>query len=568
MSSNDLDAELVRLIEGLSLDKVEQLSQLVEQKRLDAQKPKMEDFDTFDWPELKGDYTFYNHQKTSISHILRHYKVPHHGIRGGIASVETGLGKSLIGIATCLMTPGTHLIVCERGILTEFMRDVRKFMDFKAFVLHKALGGTELFYSFSSDTVKKNKIVFTTYDTVGDLGKCMGYNVTKAKKEPKRKPKVDHRKARVAEVFFSTEWGSVVLDECQKLGSPRTNMYQAFTHIKTNGWCGLSSTPIRGSPLTLYAQLRLYGFDGDTLDSKVYNKYNLESVTLDIRQKDLGDLGLPGMDTHEVELELGANERKVYEHLQKLARDAYYKYKAKKLTYEAVNGLLVKLRKVANCAHTLVQDQEMPPGALFGQEYLAAEEWVRKVPEAGTHSTKFNAVVQLLKEHVPADDKVLIFSEWTSPLKILQKRLMLEFPGEVPLIYCGDTNKPDLMLHRFRTDPKCRIILMTVGKGGRGLTLTEANHVIVLEPGYTPSNIEQAYGRVHRIGQNKRCKGYLLKMGKTVEDRMMQIQKEKKMAQANIGFSRVTDDLMQALLGLLEEKEAKDTEMKAVEDTA
>lgn len=548
-----LDDELVKLIQGLSLEKVEQLSQLVDQKRRDAQQPKMEDLDTFDWPTLKGDFTLYPHQKTAVSHILRHFAVPHHGISGGIASLETGLGKSLVGACVAVMTQGSHLVVCEKGILKEFLHDVRKFLDVSVLVLHKELGGTELFYGFNEQTPGKYKIVLTTYDVVADLGKSLGHVlVRKTAKPPKRAPRVDVRKKQAATAFFNTQWASVILDECQNLGQTRTNRYVAFSKLKTNGWCGLSSTPIRGKPDTIYSQLRLFGFDGDKLDTANYLKYNLKSVTLDIRQKDLGDLDLPGMDTHDVELELSTNERAVYEHLQKLARDAFYKYQAKKLTYEAVNGLLIKLRKVANCAHTLVHEQQVPEGALFGKEFLAAEEWVRKDQEAGTHSTKFNAVVSLLKDHIPDDDKVLIFSEWVSPLKVLQRRLQLEYPDEIPLIYCGDTNKPELMLHRFRTEKRCRVMLMTVGKGGRGLTLTEANHVIVLEPGYTPSNIAQAFGRVHRIGQRKKCNGYLLQMKKTVEDRMLAIQRQKKMAQAGIGFSKMSQDLMQALLGLLE----------------
>lgn len=64
---------------------------------------------------------------------------------------------------------------------------------------------------------------------------------------------------------------------------------------------------------------------------------------------------------------------------------------------------------------------------------------------------------------------------------------------------------------------------LTVGRGANGLNLTEANHVLLLEPSINPAAEAQAIGRVFRIGQEKEMFIHRFIVRNTVEERVLKM---------------------------------------------
>ena len=72
------------------------------------------------------------------------------------------------------------------------------------------------------------------------------------------------------------------------------------------------------------------------------------------------------------------------------------------------------------------------------------------------------------------------------------------------------------------------LFLISLKAGGMGLNLTAANYVLLLDPWWNPAVENQAADRVHRIGQKNPVTVYRLIASDTVEERVLELHKEKK----------------------------------------
>jgi len=75
----------------------------------------------------------------------------------------------------------------------------------------------------------------------------------------------------------------------------------------------------------------------------------------------------------------------------------------------------------------------------------------------------------------------------------------------------------------------------------RNLGLTAAEYVVLLDPWWNPAVEAQAIDRTHRIGQSKKVFAYRLICKNTVEEKILEIQKQKthladSIIEANSGF--------------------------------
>lgn len=146
-------------------------------------------------------------------------------------------------------------------------------------------------------------------------------------------------------------------------------------------------------------------------------------------------------------------------------------------------------------------------------------------------TAKIKQTIDLIKEIKAGDPeaKILIFCSFTTFFSLLSffinKELQMSYVN-----FDGTMNvhKKSEAIETFRNDPDCSLMLISLKAGNVGLTLTMANHVILVDPYWNPSVEDQAIGRAHRISQNKPVKVHRLLVENTVEDRILNIQQRKK----------------------------------------
>ncbi|KAJ3936205.1 MAG: SNF2 superfamily protein [Lentinula lateritia] len=155
------------------------------------------------------------------------------------------------------------------------------------------------------------------------------------------------------------------------------------------------------------------------------------------------------------------------------------------------------------------------------------------------------------------EEKILVISQWTSCLSLVSQYLTENQILHVK--YQGDMNrnKRDAAVRSFMSKDKARVMLLSLKCGGVGLNLTRANNVISLDLGWSQAIEDQAFDRVHRLGQLLPVKVHRLVVDRTIEARMLVMQERKQLlADGSLGegtakkIRRMTVKQLAELFGL------------------
>jgi superfamily II DNA or RNA helicase len=137
------------------------------------------------------------------------------------------------------------------------------------------------------------------------------------------------------------------------------------------------------------------------------------------------------------------------------------------------------------------------------------------------YSSKLEELSILLEDLAAEEDrKIVLFTEWTTMLDLIEPMLVecgLEFvrlDGSVP------QKQRQVLVHRFQKVPECRVFI-TTNAGSTGLNLQAANTVVNVELPWNPAILEQRIGRAHRMGQKRPVQVYLLVSEGTLEENLL-----------------------------------------------
>ncbi|XXG98117.1 hypothetical protein Hte_004437 [Hypoxylon texense] len=165
------------------------------------------------------------------------------------------------------------------------------------------------------------------------------------------------------------------------------------------------------------------------------------------------------------------------------------------------------------------------PDSLVGLEPVEVDEEF----DGDTRSSKTQALEKILKAKLrDPKSKVVIFSQWTSFLHVIAKLL-----DEAGLKYCSIEGwmriaKRDESIDALNNDPDTRIMLASLAASGVGLNLVAADTVILVDSWWAPAIEDQAIDRVHRLGQTRETTVWKLVMNDSVEERVLDIQAQKR----------------------------------------
>lgn len=413
----------------------------------------------------------------------------------GILADDMGLGKTAQALAHLLLEKEAGrldkpaLIVMPTSLIFNWKHEAARFApDLKILSLH----GKDRAESFPK--IPEHDVILTTYPLLW----------------------------RDEESIAVHDYHLLILDEAQTVKNAASKSAQTVRKLKARHRLCLTGTPLENHLGELWAQFDflLPGFlgDGKTFTKTWRTPIEKHGDTLrrDLlarrikpfilrRRKEEVAKELPPKTIIVRSVELEGGQRDLYEAVrsamdQKVRQEIASKGFAR--SHIVILDALLKLRQVC-CDPRLLKNDA-----------------AKRVKERA----KLDLLMEMLPELVSEGRRVLVFSQFTSMLDLIEAELLRLKLGYVLLT--GDTKDRESVVKRFQTG-EVPIFLISLKAGGVGLNLTAADTVIHFDPWWNPAAENQATDRAHRIGQKNNVFVYKLVIAGSIEEKILALQEKK-----------------------------------------
>ncbi len=420
---------------------------------------------------------------------------------GACLADDMGLGKTVQTIAVMLAraAQGPSLVVAPASVLYNWQSELQRFAPtLSVHICNDAENRQELIEAMAAYDV-----LLTTYGVL-----------------------VREEKALTAKA-----WNIVCLDEAHTIKNRATKMSQAAMGLKAEMRIALTGTPLQNYLSELWNLFQFINpgllgsyeaFSHDFIgpiesahdkQRQVLLRQLLQPFLLRRTKAEVID-ELPEKTEITRRVELSKEERVAYEAMR---IEAQRQVESAEKVDVNVLASITRLRQAA-CSLELVDD-----GALSG----------------GEGGSKLADFAELLTQIVTGGNRVLVFSQFTSFLKmaqsyseaVLQQRGLTATRSDSEAFLYLDGSTPlarrKKMVEAFQHG-EAQVFFISLKAGGLGLNLTGANYVIHLDPWWNPAIEQQATDRAYRIGQKRNVTVYHLISADTIEEKILRLHKTKR----------------------------------------
>lgn len=413
----------------------------------------------------------------------------------GVLADDMGLGKTIqtLALLQCEKEQGRikapTLIIAPTSLVGNWLAEAKRFTpQLQVLVYH----GTERHH----DSFESYDLVISTYGLI----------------------------QRDKEKFINQDYYYLILDEAQFIKNAKTKTTQIIQQLKATHRLCLTGTPLEnhlGELWSLFYFL-MPGLLGDARQFRLWFRTPIEKNGDTQRKELLARRVKPFIlrrTKNEVAKELPPKtEMTRYIELSGPQRDLY----------EAIRMSMEKKVREAIAKQGLGKSHILLLDALLKLRQVCCDPRLLSLPQAAMahgHSSKLEALMELLDNLVNEGRRVLIFSQFTSMLELIEQKLINHQYQYMKLT--GQTQNRQSLVESFQqgTAP---IFLISLKAGGTGLNLTRADTVIHYDPWWNPAVEDQATDRTHRIGQENPVFVYKLIASGTVEEAILGMQQRKR----------------------------------------
>ncbi|MFP6683383.1 MAG: DEAD/DEAH box helicase, partial [Polyangiaceae bacterium] len=419
-----------------------------------------------------------------------------HDLRsGGVLADDMGLGKTVQTIALLLSLKQSEkkikaLIVAPTSVVRNWEREIKRFGPVLKVVIWHGADRTK-----REDMLKKADVVITSYALL----------------------------RRDIELLQSLDFDYAVLDEAQHIKNPSSATAKAAKDLTATRRLALTGTPIENrlseiwsifdfvspgllGPLEQFEKRFSRPIEaGDYKAAKRLRATIHPFILRRTKQEVAADL--PDKIEMDLLCELAGDQAAVYGQLAREVRAQ----------------VLGQVEKVG-----MAKSQIQILAGLTKLRQAACDPRLLGLPRDFTNadSGKLIAMRELMSNAIDGGHKVLLFSQFVTMLKLIEK--VLKEDGVRYEYLDGSTKDRIERIDRFQEDPTVSCFLISLKAGGTGLNLTAADTVIHFDPWWNPAVEQQATDRAHRIGQEKVVSVYRLVATGTIEEKILALKEKKR----------------------------------------
>ena len=415
---------------------------------------------------------------------------------GGILADEMGLGKTLQAIAFIQSevegneNKQPSLVVCPTSLVYNWKDELEKFAPALNCIV---VSGNKNQREEQKQNMEDTDVVITSYALI-------------------RRDIEDYEKVVFRYCF---------LDEAQQIKNFNSLNAHSVKNINAQGKFAITGTPIENSLTELWS---IFDFimPGYLLKHSAFSKKYETPIVKDGSHEALQELNnhvkpfilrrtklevakeLPSKIEHRISVEMTEQQKKVYlaylrEAKGELEKDV--KEKGFNKSKFKVLSILTRLRQICCDPSTFIENYSGGSG-------------------------KMEALDEILENSLDEGHRILIFSQFTTVLKNISKRLETK---EIKYMYLDGSTKAEKRIQMVKTfnEGDTEVFLISLKAGGTGINLTGADMVIHFDPWWNPAVESQATDRAHRIGQKKTVEVIKLIARGTIEEKIFKLQQKK-----------------------------------------
>lgn len=407
----------------------------------------------------------------------------------GILADDMGLGKTAQTLAfiSRLEITSPILIVMPTSLLFNWRNEIEKFLSGISYTIHHGPLRTQ-----RQENLDKPHIILTTYATLRNdfpLLSQMSYQC-------------------------------VILDEAQAIKNAQTQTAQTVRQLQSRFRLSITGTPIENHVIELWSHFHFLmpdlfdtqeTFRGET-EAGLHDPRFLKRIKKKLRPfllrrcKEEVAKELPEKIEQTVWVEMGEEQRRVYDgFLSGIRRGLIKKVQAEGASKHRLEILeaIMRLRQI--CCHPLLVNSE--------------------TSSPDIESAKLEVLIDDLATAIAEGRKVLVYSQFTSMLSLIGKRL--KECGWRYAYLDGSTQNREKVVTEFQEDSSIPLFLISLKAGGIGLNLTAADYVYLYDPWWNNAVENQAIDRAHRIGRKDTVIAKRLVILESIEEKMMKLKAAK-----------------------------------------